>query len=428
IPKLKCFTLKSNIFHDSEFVYLKWILNNVNYVEKLKLRLYINLTYQEDLMKRHCFIDANFINEYCMPDISRNLIIFNFYILFKCELLSDNNIQIIENSFKIHQFFIDHHWIKVKCFFDPIMSYQYISSTGMIKPKFFDSIKYYSNIFDWQHMKSLKVNLCPSIDLFLKQFDILFPHITSIQFNMGDEKFVHGPEYSMFLQSSLDVLQWKLTNIHLQYITRLVFGSHFCRGSEYKHKSIEHNTVRAEILAYLISMPIQLIYLRIEHFEWLLHIVQYASNTLRKNALNSVRYAEFCLSSCHKGSNESTCIGKNLVSFLGNYTPYLQTLRIWRPDDFPWTSIRPEFQSKWRRQNLTDKWLKSLTTSQSITEHVFIFEYDLSQLIQQLKQFTFLDIYGQIDHQKIEPYRSMIQRRFPNSRVHIQIRRFCLWF
>ncbi|CAF4061089.1 unnamed protein product, partial [Rotaria sordida] len=381
IPKLKCFTLYSHILVDLEFVYLKWILNSVNYVEKLKLRLHVNLTYQEDSMKRHYFIDANFINEYCLPDISKNLIIFNFYIRFKCQLLSDNNIQIIENSFKIHRFFIDHHWIKVKCFFDSIMSYQHISSTGMIKPKFFNSIKNYSHIFDWYHMKSLEVDLCPSIDLVLEQFDILFPHITSIQFNM-----------------------------------------------EYNYKSIDYNTVRAEILAYLISMPIQLIYLRIKHFEWLLHIVQYASNKLRKNALNSVRYAEFCLPSCHKGSNESTRIGKNLVSFLGNYTPYLQTLRIWRPDDFPWTSIRPEFQSKWRRQNLTDKWLKSLTTSQSITEHVFIFEYDLSQLIQQLKQFTFLDIYGQIDHQKIEPYRSMIQRRFPNSRVHIQIRRFCLWF
>ena len=63
-----------------------------------------------------------------------------------------------------------------------------------------------------------------------------------------------------------------------------------------------------------------------------------------------------------------------------------------------------------------------------LAEHVSIFQYDLSQLIQQLKQFTFLDIYGRIDGQKIEPYRSMIQRCFPNSRVNIQIRRLCLWF
>jgi hypothetical protein len=43
----------------------------------------------------------------------------------------------------------------------------------------------YRSIFDWQHVKYLKVNLCPSIHLFLEQFDIIFPHITCIQFNMG---------------------------------------------------------------------------------------------------------------------------------------------------------------------------------------------------------------------------------------------------
>ena len=58
------------------------------------------------------------------------------------------------------------------------------------------------------------------------------------------------------------------------------------------------------------------------------------------DALQSIRYAEFCLPSCHTGSNESIHIGKNLVSFLGSYIPYLQTLRIWRPDDFPWTSSK----------------------------------------------------------------------------------------
>ena len=46
---------------------------------------------------------------------------------------------------------------------------------------------------------------------------------------------------------------------------------------EYNNKSIDQNKVRAELLAHLMSMPIQLIYLRIEQFEWLLHIVQYVS-------------------------------------------------------------------------------------------------------------------------------------------------------
>ncbi|CAF3999348.1 unnamed protein product, partial [Rotaria sp. Silwood1] len=81
-----------------------------------------------------------------------------------------------------------------------------------------------------------------------------------------------------------------------------------------------------------------------------------------------------------------------------------------------------------RGEVLTNKWMESLKTSESIVEHVAIFEYHLSQLIQQLKQFIFIDIYGKIDRQKIKPYRSMIQTHFPNSQGDIQISRIRLWF
>ncbi|CAF4413628.1 unnamed protein product [Rotaria sp. Silwood2] len=191
VPKLKCFILKSKINDDSKFVYLKWFLNNVNHVEKLKLRLDINIKWQKDLTKRYCFIDANFIRQYCMPDTSTNLIDFNFYIVFKYHLLSEN-IQTIENSFKIHEFFIDRRWINVKCFFDPIMTYQHISSISIIKPEVFDGIKDYSSIFDWKNIKYLKVDLYPSIYVFLKQFNIIFSHINCIQFDMGSFKIKHA--------------------------------------------------------------------------------------------------------------------------------------------------------------------------------------------------------------------------------------------
>ncbi|CAF3807260.1 unnamed protein product [Rotaria sp. Silwood1] len=59
--------------------------------------------------------------------------------------------------------------------------------------------------------------------------------------------------------------------------------------------------------------------------------------------------------------------------------------------------VRPDFRIGHRYQKLTDKWIKSLTKSQSIIEHVAVFENDLSQLIQQLKRFDFLDISGRID-------------------------------
>ncbi|CAF5154487.1 unnamed protein product, partial [Rotaria sp. Silwood1] len=52
----------------------------------------------------------------------------------------------------------------------------------------------------------------------------------------------------------------------------------------------------------------------------------------------SLRYAAFGISSCHIGADSSTHIGKQLVPFLNTYMPYLQTSRLWRPDDFPWTS------------------------------------------------------------------------------------------
>ncbi len=56
-----------------------------------------------------------------------------------------------------------------------------------------------------------------------------------------------------------------------------------------------------------------------------------------------------------------------------------------------------------------------------------IFEQNLYQLIEKLKEFTFLDIYGEIDYEKVEPYRLMVQARFPNSRIHIEMSRFRLW-
>lgn len=55
------------------------------------------------------------------------------------------------------------------------------------------------------------------------------------------------------------------------------------------------------------------------------------------------------------------------------------------------------------------------------------FEQDLCQLIGQLKQFAFLDIRGEIDSGKVTPYRSMVQKCFPHSKVDVQLKRFRLW-
>ncbi|CAF4610386.1 unnamed protein product [Rotaria sp. Silwood2] len=64
------------------------------------------------------------------------------------------------------------------------------------------------------------------------------------------------------------------------------------------------------------------------------------SDKLIINALNTVQYTEFCLPSCNYGCSEQVRIGKNLVPFLSTYMPHLQTLHLWRPDDFLWTSSK----------------------------------------------------------------------------------------
>ncbi|CAF3412810.1 unnamed protein product, partial [Rotaria sp. Silwood2] len=73
------------------------------------------------------------------------------------------------------------------------------------------------------------------------------------------------------------------------------------------------------------------------------------------------------------------------------------------------------------------RWKRSLSTPESINDHVPIFEQDLSQLFDQLKEFIFLDIGGIISCEKVEPYRLMAQTRFSNSRIDVQLSRFRLW-
>ncbi|CAF4882805.1 unnamed protein product [Rotaria sp. Silwood1] len=221
--------------------------------------------------------------------------------------------------------------------------------------------------------------------------------------------------------------QQNLNDSQLRNVTKLRFGYCSRRRIGPSRELTYQDRERARLLTILISMPIQLKYLFVQKFEWLLYIVQYPFHYLRKSALNTVRYAEFGISSCNVGENDSIQIGKYLVPFLNTYMPYLQTLRLWRPDDFPWTSIRPNFSSGNLCGNFMRQWRQTLRTPESINEHVIVFEQDLCQLVEQLKQFVYLDIYGKIDPEKVEPYHLMVQTRFPNSRNDIQISRFSLW-
>ena len=70
---------------------------------------------------------------------------------------------------------------------------------------------------------------------------------------------------------------------------------------------------------------------------------------------------------------------------------------------------------------------QSYNSSFFLAQHATVFEQDLCQLVEKLKQFTFLDIYGKIHREKVEVYRSMAQVRFPHSRTDVEISRFRLW-
>ena len=56
-----------------------------------------------------------------------------------------------------------------------------------------------------------------------------------------------------------------------------------------------------------------------------------------------------------------------------------------------------------------------------------IFKQDLCQLIEQMKEFVFLDIHGKIHREKVKPYHAMVICRFPNSRSNVETTRFRLW-
>jgi len=139
VPKLKCFILDTIIADDLEFAYLKWILNNLNYVQKLKLRLKNDYESRTKNTLYTSVIDANFIRQYCLPDEAINLIHFDFYIYSKCKLTIIDTEQTIR-SFQIHPFFVDRQWTNVKYFYDPINSYQYVSSSLIYTPRFFNKL------------------------------------------------------------------------------------------------------------------------------------------------------------------------------------------------------------------------------------------------------------------------------------------------
>ena len=129
MPKLRDFTLKSKVVNDLEFMFLKWLLNNLHYIKKLRLYLTNGTINRPDQLIWRCRIDANFIRQYCLPDITHNLMEFDFYITSKRQLPLIDITEIL-NSFKMDSFYISRQWTNVRCIYDSIESCQHLFSSG----------------------------------------------------------------------------------------------------------------------------------------------------------------------------------------------------------------------------------------------------------------------------------------------------------
>ncbi|CAF3645100.1 unnamed protein product [Rotaria socialis] len=340
IPKLRCFSLNISIHNNREFTYLKWLLNNVNYVEKLEIHLKNyerQKTESSNIWKS--FIDANFVRQYCLPDKIINLVDFNFYICSQYELSTDD-IETTINSFNNHPFFLDRQWTNVKCLYDPTISFQHLFSEFGNSSKFPRHPYKYQNILKWLPTSLRPYQLYPSLSFILQQFQQVNSNVTSMKIYSGEDDDFDQADSMMALQILFTIKQNQTMNLSIRNVTKIQFGTCLDQIIAGTDTSIRRNKISIQVLAHLISMTVQLKYLVVQHFKWLLYAAQYASEELGANTLSTVRYVEFSLPSCHNSSKREILMCKQLVPFLKQYMPYLQTLHIWRPDDFPWTSSK----------------------------------------------------------------------------------------
>ncbi|CAF3271683.1 unnamed protein product [Rotaria sp. Silwood2] len=166
---------------------MKWILNNLNHIKKFKLHLQIySVCLSSDGTIKNYVVDSHFIRQYCMSDVPINITDFQFYIVSECKLLS-KNIEKIINSFKTHQFFIDHQWANISCFYDPLMSYQHLSSSTVNTLQFMNGLHFEANIFTWPHIQDISIGLHPSLYLFLERLNEIYPNVSYIKVYTGED-------------------------------------------------------------------------------------------------------------------------------------------------------------------------------------------------------------------------------------------------
>ncbi|CAF4194321.1 unnamed protein product, partial [Rotaria sp. Silwood2] len=205
---------------------MKWILNNLNHIKKFKLHLQIySVCLSSDGTIKNYVVDSHFIRQYCMSDVPINITDFQFYIVSECKLLS-KNIEKIINSFKTHQFFIDHQWANISCFYDPLMSYQHLSSSTVNTLQFMNGLHFEANIFTWPHIQDISIGLHPSLYLFLERLNEIYPNVSYIKVYTECYRDVDQSDVMDSLKIPFKIGQRKVTDIQLRNVTRLDLG--FC--------------------------------------------------------------------------------------------------------------------------------------------------------------------------------------------------------
>ncbi|CAF1555057.1 unnamed protein product [Rotaria magnacalcarata] len=225
IPKLRCFSLNISIDNNREFTYLKWLLNNVDYVEKLEIHLKNyerQKTESSNIWKS--FIDANFVRQYCLPDKMINLIDFNFYICSQYELSTDD-IETTINSFNNHPFFLDRQWTNVKCLYDPIISFQHLFSDFRNSSKFSRHPYKYQNILKWLPTSLRPDQLYPSLSFILQQLTQVNSYVTSIKIYSGEDDYFDPTDSMMALQILFTIKQNQTMNLSIRNVTKIQFGT-----------------------------------------------------------------------------------------------------------------------------------------------------------------------------------------------------------
>ncbi|CAF2865526.1 unnamed protein product, partial [Rotaria sp. Silwood2] len=217
-------------------------------------------------------------------------------------------------------------------------------------------------------------------------------------------------------------------------------SNEFC--CDFLHQCLSSNSDLSSNLIQSCNITLHRLYIRLNHARFLESLIEYIPNleqisvefdgslqidTLWKSNIEAL-----------KQSNENwfnkipklQCF--SLKSFIDNDLEFiylkwlLNNLNYVKKLQVHIKSFRPDYKRHYDDRLLL-QWLKSLQTSESIAQHVIVFEQDLWQLTDKLKDFTFLDIYGEIHYTKVEPYRLMAQARFPHSRVDVDVSRFRLW-